>query len=116
MTLHDVMQEDAVAVFCNLDDFAETIVYHKRDGEARSIRAVVDRQSYAGVNEDGGAYVLPLFEIHVANNATTGITSEELNLGGDFFEFADRLGRETDRRSIVRLVSHDEGMLILECR
>ncbi|AMV30908.1 hypothetical protein VN12_19560 [Pirellula sp. SH-Sr6A] len=116
MTLHDVMQEDAVAVFCNLDDFAETLVYHKRDGGARTIRAVVDRQSYAGVNEDGGAYVLPLFEIHVANNAETGITSEELNLGGDFFEFSDRIGKDPARRAIVRLVSHDEGMLILECR
>lgn len=116
MTLHDVMQEDAVAVFCNLDDFAETLVYHKKDGGARTIRAVVDRQSYAAVTEAGGAYVLPLFEIHVANNATTGITSEELNLGGDFFVFSDRIGKRTEERAITSLVSHDEGMLILECR
>lgn len=116
MTLHDVMKADSVAVFCNLNDFAETLIYHKRDGGARTVRAVVDRQSYAGVTEDGGTYSMPLFEIHVANNAETGITSEELNLGGDFFEFSDRIGQDAEQRTIVRLVSHDEGMLILECR
>jgi hypothetical protein len=116
MTLHDVIQSDGVQVFCNLSDFAEEVTYVKRDGGERVVRAVVDRQSYAGVNEDGGSYVLPIFEIHVANNAENGITSEELNLGGDFFLFADRIGREVDRRSITRLVSHDEGMLVLECR
>ena len=110
------MKADAVAVFCNLNDFAETLVYHKLDGDARSVRAVVDRQSYAGVAEDGGTYSTPLFEIHVANNAETGITSEELNLGGDYFVFSDRIGQDAERRTILRLVSHDEGMLILECR
>jgi hypothetical protein len=54
--------------------------------------------------------------VHVANNATTGITSEELDCGGDMVEFAIRVGEPVTRRSIVRLLSHDEGMVVLECR
>ena len=69
-----------------------------------------------GVLAEDGDTVLPTFEIHVKNDSTLGISSEELNLGGDSIEFAMRVGQAKARRSITRLISHDEGMLILECR
>lgn len=116
MSLHDVIVSDAKNLIINLNDFAESVTYHPRSGEPRTIRAVIDRQSYAGVSEDGSGYVLPIFEIHVANDASVGISSEELNLGGDFLVFSDRIGRETERRAINMLTSHDEGILVLQCR
>jgi hypothetical protein len=39
-----------------------------------------------------------------------------LNLGGDQLEFPDRVGQPPKRHSILKLLSHDEGMLVLECR
>jgi hypothetical protein len=115
MTLHDTIQADADSVFCNADDFAEPVTYYPRAGEARPISAVVLREQLAVLPEDGDS-VLPVFEIHVANNSTTGIASHELNLGGDALEFAVRVGQQASKRSILKLLGHDEGMLVLECR
>jgi hypothetical protein len=39
-----------------------------------------------------------------------------LDLGGDQIGLSPRVGEPSERRSIVRLVEHDEGMLVLECR
>jgi hypothetical protein len=115
MTLHDMIQQDAVTVFCNLNDFAETAVYYPHTGDARTINVVNVREALALSGEDNDN-VIPLFEIHVANNETTGILSSELNLGGDMIEFSLRVGKAVSKRSITKLLSHDEGMLVLECR
>lgn len=115
MTLHDMIRSDSVDVFCNPDDFAESVVYYKRNGLSRIINAVVVREAFA-INPEDGDTITPVFEVHVANDASTGIASDELNIGGDMLAFAVRVGKAVERRSIVRLMSHDEGMLVLECR
>ena len=115
MTLHDVIQDDAINVFANASDFAEPVVYYKKTGKARAISAVVVRDALAILPEDGDT-VTPVFEIHVANDIVKGISSEELNLGGDMIQFAPRVGQAVERREIVRLLGHDEGMLYLQCR
>ena len=115
MTLHDVIQADASSVFCNLSDFAETATYITRDGTRRCVDVVVDRQSLQTLPEYGGS-VTPVFIVNVANTCTRGITSNELNLGGDSIELAIRVGEEVSERTIVQLLEHDEGMLVLECR
>jgi hypothetical protein len=114
MSLSDTIRADSLSIFANPNDFAEPIVYYKRNGRSRPINAVVIREALGQMPEDGVVY--PLFEVHVANDETYGITSEELNLGGDELEFADRVGKPKQRRSILKLLSHDEGMLVLECR
>jgi hypothetical protein len=116
MTLHDTIKSDAITVFCNADDFAEPVTYYKRDGQARQIDVVIDRLALAVLTEAGGDAVIPNFEIQVANDCVLGITSEELNLGGDSIEFQMRVGGVKLKRSITKLLGHDEGMLILECR
>jgi hypothetical protein len=115
MTLHDTIQSDGLTVFCNAYDFAEPATYLTRFCEPRTIQVVIDRQALAVLTEDGDV-ITPVFEIHVHNNSTTGIASDELNLGGDALEFATRVGQCPTQHSIVRLLSHDEGMLVLECR
>ena len=115
MSLHDLIKEDAKKVFTNDQDFAEPIVYYKRNGRSRKIDAVVVREALGILPEDGDV-VYPLFEIHVANDEADGIASDEINLGGDELEFADRVGQPVRRHSILKMLSHDEGMLVLECR
>ena len=102
-------------MFCNESDFAEPVEYFKRDGVARCINAVVIREALAILPEDGD-HVTPLFEVHVTNDETLGISSDELNLGGDSIALATRVGLESTRRTITKLLGHDEGMLVLECR
>ena len=115
MTLSDMIEQDAKAVFCNPNDFAEPVVYYKENGKARHINAVVIRDALAILPEDGDA-ITPVFEVHVANDVDEGIASDELNLGGDQIAFPVRVGKPPERRSVIRLIEHDNGMIRLECR
>ena len=121
MTLHDLIAADAVTVFGNTDDFAEVVTYHphRHYGEAarssRSINAVVFREQIQVLTQDGDT-VAPVWQIHVANSAVDGISSEELDLGGDSLEFPPRDGKTAETRTITQLVGQDHGMLIVECR
>ena len=115
MSLHDLIQAEAINVFANPNDFAEPVVYYKKTGKARPINAVVVRDALAILPEDGDT-VTPVFEIHVANDIVEGISSEELNLGGAMIAIAPRVGQAVERREIIRLLSHDEGVIHVQCR
>lgn len=115
MTLHDMIQADAINVFANPNDFAEPVTYYKKTGKARAIFMVVIRDALAILPEDGDT-VTPVFELHGANDIVKGISSEELNLGGDMIAFAPRVGQPVQRRTITKLLAHDEGGITLECR
>ena len=115
MSLHDLIQADAINVFANPNDFAEPVVYYKKTGKARAINMVIVRDAFAILPEDGDT-VTPVFELHGANDIVKGISSEELNFGGDMIAFAVRVGQAVERREIMRLIAHDEGMIYLQCR
>jgi hypothetical protein len=119
MTLHDVILSDASTVFTNTDDFAEVVTYYARQQfggsvpAARAIKAVVLREQIASLDSDT---VSPMWQIHVANDSSLGISSVELDLGGDQIEFPPRDGKTAVRRTITQLIIQDHGMLVLECR
>ncbi len=115
MSLHDTIIEDAKKVFANPQDFAESIVYYKRNGRSRKINAVVEREDSLQLPK-ASDLVTPLFRVRAPNDEAEGIASDELDLGGDQIGLSPRVGEPAERRSIVRLVEHDEGMLVLECR
>lgn len=117
MTLAAAIVSDIATVFCNTSDFAEAVVYWARGAVAgRNISAVVIRQQLQTVGEDGGETLLPVWEIHVANDDTLGISSTELNLGGDQIAIPPRDGQSAVRKTILQLVTQDPGMLVFECR
>lgn len=121
MTLREQIETDATAVFMNTDDFAEVVTYHPHRfygdslREPRSIKAVVMREQIALLSEDSVTNA-PMFEVHVANDSVNGISSEELDTGGDQIEFAPRDGKTAERRTITRLITQDHGVLVFECR
>jgi hypothetical protein len=115
MTLHDTIQADAASVFCNVNDFAEAVTYYKRNGLSRVINAVVVRENFVSIGDTSDS-IVPVLEVHVANNSTTGISSDELDAGSDRIEVAMRVGQPATLRSIVRLRAHDEGLIVLQCR
>jgi len=122
MTLRAAIAADAAKVFLDTAAFAESVTYHPKlfkSGDARTariIKAVVIRESLQAVTEDSGETILPAFEVHVANDATIGISSTELDTGGDKIELPPRDGMPASKRAIVRVVTQDHGMLVLECR
>jgi hypothetical protein len=118
MTLAARIVTDAGSVFLNSDHFAEEVTYYpQRYGVAatpRIIKAVVTRNQVATMNAD--EQIVPEFEVRVANDSTTGISSSELNTGGDMIKFAARIGETETKRSVQLLVEQDQGMLVLTCR
>lgn len=121
MTLADSIITDAANVFTNTDEFAELVTYHPHQytGEAardaREISAVVFRNPVQVFQEDG-TVVLAEYEVHVANSNTVGISSDELDTGGDQLELPPRDGKAAERRSILKLLTQDKGMLVLACQ
>lgn len=120
MSLADRIVTDAGAVFLNSDHFAETVTYYPHRfhtaavREPRSIKAVVIRNQVSVFNPD--EQILTEFEVHVANDSTTGISSDELDTGGDQIELQPRVGETARKVSIQYLNEHDSGMLVLTCR
>ena len=119
MTLHDMILSDASSVFTALDDFAETVTYYPKQyfGQPvptpRAIKAVVIRNLIQVLDSDT---VSPMWEVHVVNDSVLGISSTELDMGGDEIELPPRDGKTPERRSITQLTTQDHGMLVLECR
>lgn len=118
MTLAARIITDAGNVFLNSDHFAETVTYYPQrfgtPAAGRSIQAVVERRQVAVFEPD--QQIIPEFEVRVANDATTGISSSELNTGGDQISLAVRIGETATKRSVQYLTEHDDGMLVLICR
>ena len=118
MSLAERIVTDAAGVFLQEGHFREQVTYHPHrfgtPATPRTIWAVVIRNQVATFNPD--EQILPEFEVRVANNATTGISSAELNVGGDQIKFPVRLGETPTKRSVQLLTEHDEGMLVLICR
>jgi hypothetical protein len=118
MTLKDMILADSVNVFINSSEFAESVVYKNRQSKlvpiTRTINAVVIRQ-VVGESEESGTSV-PFFEVHVANNSTVGISSTEIDLGGDTIDIPVRPGMTASTRAIVAIIDQDEGMMVLQCQ
>ena len=120
MSLANRIVTDAAAVFLNSDHFAEDVTYYPHRfhtaavREPRSIKAVVIRNQVSVFNPD--EQILTEFEVRVSNSATAGISSAELDTGGDQISLAPRVGETPVKKSIQYLTEHDEGMLVLICR
>jgi len=98
-----------------LEVFGESVTYYPRAGGSRSITAIVNRERPETV--DGAPHgSAPLLIIEVANDSTTGISSDEIDLGGDKVKLAVRIGKTTQQRVIRKILSQDEGMMKLELR
>ncbi len=78
MALRDSFLPDMQRVFCNTDDFAELIVYEKSTGARRTINAVVVRGDITGRQEVLHG-VSRTMRVHVANDATTGVSATEID-------------------------------------
>lgn len=97
--------------------FAEEVTYLPAKGTARVISAVVDRSPPTTLPEiPGRSNAVTQFNIEVENDPSTGISADELDTGGDRIEVAARVGGIATSKSIRRIVSQDDGMIVLEVR
>lgn len=105
-----------------LAHFGETVVYRPHAGAARSIKADVNRNLPAPIDELGRSLAASLI-VTVRNVATSidtddkgcgGITATELLLNRDQIELSRVVGSLAGPRLITAIVEQDEGMLVLK--
>jgi hypothetical protein len=122
MSLKDAINNDAKSLLVNVSDFAEAVQYQPRQQYGkparlpRTINAVVIRQMMASVGEDGSETISPIFQVHVANDPVLGISSTEIDTGGDQIAIPIRNGMMPSPRTIMAIEDQDHGMLVLQCR
>lgn len=91
---------------------AEWVDYFPRGGSARRIRAVISRNGPENLpNVAGGS--TPQFTALVRNHATLGITSDEVDSGGDTIEVGPRVAEVPKTRRITEVLNHDAGLMLL---
>jgi len=93
--------------------FGETVVYKPLGGDERSIQAIVTRPGLGpvGGGEDGDT---ELTTINVENDATTGISTAEVDTGGDKVSLPTRIGNAAEDRPIGPIISQDAGRVTYE--
>ena len=96
-----------------LATFGEPVIYYPRGGGSRDIVAVVDRNPVGGVSglPHGST---PRMEVVVKNNSDDGISSSEVNTGGDKIGLDVRFGTTDQARMIKAISWQDAGMMHLE--
>ena len=98
-----------------LTTFGETVVYWPRTGGSREITAIVGRDRPDDL--DGVPHgQAPRLTINVANDETDGISSSEVDKGGDKVELAVKIGETAQQRRITKILYQDAGMMKLELR
>ncbi len=107
----DGLLADQADVF--LAEFGEAVTYYPKGGSSRDINAVVDRNPVAGINgvpHGNASQVI----VKVKNDSDDGISSSEVNVGGDHIKFAVRIGKTATQKRITGIPWEDVGMMYLE--
>lgn len=81
MTLREQITTDVSAVFLNTDDFAETVTYTPKSGDARQVSAVVDESERYEEGVRGGKRKVTVLEVLVSRDETTGIATPKFGDG-----------------------------------
>lgn len=107
----DTLDLAAAGVLACLE--TETLVYRPRGGGTRSIAGIVERRETESVGSIGQMAAVA-FEIGVANDATTGISSAEIDRGGDKIDVAPRRGESANTYRIIDVLSESVSWLVIE--
>lgn len=95
-----------------LYQFGESITYYPVAGGSRIITGMVLREELTVVGELGDVQSQSIV-VRVLNDSTNGISSTEIETGGDEIGVALRLGEAAERRAIVRVQADSTGFLRL---
>ena len=108
MSFKDQMNNDAVNVFLNTAEFAETITYTPKGGTAKQITASVNRRRLDSTNQDAGRLLKDQLEISIANHPVYGV--ESVNKGGDTVLMPLVVGGPGVNFLVIDILKEDEGM------
>ncbi len=104
----DILNADA-AIFADPDLMpgGEAISYTPHLGVARTINANVERDPPTDIADTAGGGAAGLIMVFVQKHATAGVSS--VNVGGDSFSIAPRVGGTARVYKVVQIISQDTG-------
>lgn len=115
-----MLESDAEAM---LREWAEAVTYTPREGAARQILAIPNREEPAVLEGPAEGAVRPRMTVEVANRATSvgddgfgGVSSAEVDTGGDTMTVSERLGKAARVMRVVSIEDQDEAMMTLGLR
>lgn len=93
-----------------LTEHGEAVTYKPNGGGSRSIDAIVNRNPPAASEAASQGLIAPgRMLLTVENDATSGISTDEIDTGGDKVTVALRVGGTATDRPITQLVNDDGG-------
>lgn len=95
-----------------LDTFGESITYWPGTGSPRAITAIIDRDPPVIMDGAGNA-VKPKATIQVANSASLGVLSREVDSGRDEISYPVQIGSSPTRVSVSVLEASSGGVTVL---
>lgn len=96
--------------------FGEYVTYYPRDGsDGRRVKAMVERGTLEIIAETGDVTSQAII-VRVENDDRCGISSDEVDTGGDEIEVALRIGVTAQRRAIVRVLNDNAGLVRVLCQ
>ena len=99
-----------VAVPNLLREFGEEIGYFNAAGDpVRTITAMIERE--VDLMTEAGDVSAQATIVRVENDATVGITSTEIDTGGDEISYPLRVGEDAVRRAIIKGMSTENGLV-----
>ena len=93
----------------------DTITYYPRNGGSRSVNATLE---FLGA-EDTGTLMdskRPVVDVFVKNNSSGGISSAEVDTGGDKIEVPLRYGLSVRKIRIIDIVGQEKALMHLRCQ
>jgi len=113
MSFKDILADDMKNVILNTNEFAEAITYVPKAGDEKTINAIVERDLLAPIGSGGADTRHKIIEILIANDATKGVTS--VNLNGDYVKVAEYVGHPVERYRIIEIVEVNSASWALRC-
>jgi len=93
----------------------DTVTYRPRSGGTRSIKAIIDYPGPEAIGTLAGGS-RPVLDIYMENNSVRGITSAEVDTGGDKLDLPMRYGLSAKRLRIIEIAAQDKSILHLRAQ
>lgn len=110
MSLKDQIKNDAVNCFLNGNEFAEDILYAPAGGQARVIKAIVERKRLSPVSEDSSRALVDSIEIMISRDQVYGIAEITKGMDADEVVLSEAIGGSGVNYFVADILGQDEGM------
>ena len=110
MSFKEQLAVDAANCVLNGNEFAEDVVYTPNGGQARTIKAIVERKRLMPINQDANRLLSGTVEIHIARDAAWGVYSVNKGANADQVVLPEVIGGVAATYFVADILAMDEGM------